>query len=124
MDVETNVLAVKGMKVVFLKHLLGIFSNLLWITRGNWYLLKLFDLFSRSSLHPNILKNLIPILSIVNAPTADPSLERGRLKGHRKSGSEVRGYSDHGKLQRMKYISSYFIIKYIRFHEIILISLN
>ena len=80
--------------------------------------------FFKFSLHPNILKNLIPILSIVNIPTADPSLERGRLKGHRETDTEVRGYSDDGKLKRMKYILFYFIIKYIRFHKIILLSFN
>ena len=57
------------------------------------------------SLHPNILKNPILILLIVNVPTAEPPLVRGRLEEHRESDSEVRSYSDDGKLKIMKYIS-------------------
>ena len=74
------------------------------------------------SLHPNILTNPIPILLIVNVPTAEAPSVRERLKEHRKSDSEVRGYSDDGKLKIMKYIS--FDVKYIRFHKIIFILFN
>ena len=57
------------------------------------------------SLHPNILENPILILLIVNVPTAEAPSVRGRLKEHRKSDSEIRGYSVDGKLKIMKYIS-------------------
>ena len=49
------------------------------------------------------------MLSIVNVPTAVPSLESARLDENGVSDSEVRGYSDDGKLKGMKYISLDFI---------------
>ena len=49
--------------------------------------------------------------------------EHFRLKEHRESDSEVRSYSDDGKLKIMKYIS-FDVIKYIRFHKIIFLSFN
>ena len=63
------------------------------------------------------------ILLIVNVPTAEPPVLRGRLKEHGESDHEVRGFSDAGKLKRRKYIS-FDVIKYIRFHKIIFLSFN